>query len=125
MHSFIKNLGLCGSVALLFGTAPVHAFPRVSQQLAEEQFICFMHTNAGDSMDLRSLCGEGSDNYSGGSGSASSNSSSSSSSSSSSRSYSSGGGSSSSSGVCNVPSDRDSAGRRCGGRAASERPGGR
>jgi micrococcal nuclease len=28
-------------------------------------------------------------------------------------------------GTCNSPSDRDSAGKRCGGRAASERPGGR
>ena len=28
-------------------------------------------------------------------------------------------------GSCNYPSDRDSAGRRCGGRAASVRPGGR
>jgi micrococcal nuclease len=38
------------------------------------------------------------------------------------------GGSSSSSGSggsCNIPSDTDSAGRSCGGRAASERPGGR
>ena len=29
------------------------------------------------------------------------------------------------SGPCNYPDDRDSAGRRCGGRAASVRPGGR
>jgi hypothetical protein len=79
--------------------------------------ICYMQDNQGQMFDLTSLCGLvaspgssgsssfGAGGYSGGNFSSS--------------------GSGSGSGVCNVPSDRDARGNRCGGRAASERAGGR
>lgn len=71
--------------------------------------ICFMQNPAGQMLDMTSICG-----FAGSSPATS---------------FSSGGfsgtGGSSGDGPCNTPDDVDSAGRRCGGRAASERAGGR
>ena len=75
-------------------------------QSTEVRFpICYAKTESNLIYDLSLICGK-SDSRQGG------------------YSRSSGGGGSSE-GICNVPSDRDSAGNRCGKRAASERPGGR
>lgn len=97
------------------GAAIASPYPQVSRATAENQLRCFMHMPTGSSLNLESIC-----NYfpvivaapSGGGGGSSS-------------SGTSGGGGSSSSGRCNVASDTASDGSRCGGRAASERSGGR
>lgn len=108
----LKALVFSGVVAGAAIASP-YPYPQVSRATAENQLRCFMHMPTGSSLNLESIC-----NYvpiivaapSGG-GSSSSGSSS--------------GGGGSSSGRCNVASDRASDGSLCGGRAASERPGGR
>jgi uncharacterized membrane protein YgcG len=102
------------------GAAISAPYPQVSRATAENQLRCFMHMPTGSSsLNLESLCG-----YvptvavsagGGGGGSLSSGTVSSGG----------GGGGGSSSGPCNVASDRASDGSLCGGRAASERSGGR
>jgi len=101
------------------GAAIASPYPQVSSATAENQLRCFMHMPTGSSLNLESIC-----NYvpvvvaapsGGGGGSTSSGSVSSGG----------GGGGGSSSGSCNNPSDTASDGSRCGGRAASARPGGR
>lgn len=88
------------------------SFPKVSKKQAEES-ICFMHSSNGASFDLSALCSSGL-----------SNSSSTSSQATSVTPTSAAAAASNTGGVCNFPDQLDSAGRRCGDRAASRRPGG-
>lgn len=67
--------------------------------------VCYAQTESDSIYDLSLICGRSNGNQGGYNRSS--------------------GGGGSSKGICNVPSDRDSAGNRCGKRAASERPGGR
>jgi hypothetical protein len=92
-------------------------FPVVSETYAETHLYCYALGLEGLNLDLTSLCGptppvsvgvvnpvvrsESRGSVGGG-----------------------GGGSSRAGGPCRLPTDRDSAGNPCGGRAASERPGG-
>lgn len=111
------------ALAVVVATAPAMAspYPQTSQTAAERDLRCYMHlNNSSRSLDLTSIC----NNLIVVPGAAGSSPVSSSSSTTVSGGTS-GSGSSSSSGPCNFPTDRDSLGRLCGGRAASERPGGR
>jgi hypothetical protein len=83
---------------------------RQSFEVSQNSTLCYAQTNTPRTFDLTRLCGSvgvesnsgGVSSYSGGSNP-----------------------SASPSGVCNVPSDTASDGSRCGGRAASEKKGGR
>ncbi|MBH8564440.1 hypothetical protein I8748_20015 [Nostoc sp. CENA67] len=80
---------------------------------SNDSLICYAETNTPNTFDLTRLCGSVStppssnSNYGGGA------------------SYNTFSGGSTSTGRCNTPNDIASDGSRCGGRAASERPGGR
>jgi hypothetical protein len=88
-----------------------HKFPNIDRTQSVPN--CYAQTHNTRNFDLTRLCGfiptssSSSGGYTGGGG------------------YSSGNSSGGSGGVCNVPSDTASDGSHCGGRAASEKKGGR
>lgn len=114
-----KPLSATLTIGLLLAVSlPVRAagypFPTVTRRVAERDLPCYMH-NPGrpTSLNLARLCGNIPLPTAAPASSAPSTNS---------NMAVSGSGDG---GVCNVPSDRDSSGRLCGGRAASERAGGR
>jgi len=117
---------LNGLAILFAGSAfanPDPSFPKVSRAIAEQQ-ICYMHSAKGFSLDLSSLCGT--PTVASGFNTISSRSANTSSSLKTYPSFSGLSGSpSSKSGKCDFSWQTDSLGRKCGGRAASRRPGGR
>ncbi|NMF84622.1 hypothetical protein [Nodosilinea sp. P-1105] len=98
----LKALVFSGVVAGAAIASP-YPYPQVPRATAENQLRCFMHIPAGSSsLNLESLCGYVPTVVIPAGGAI-------------------GGGGSS--GPCNSPDDRASDGSRCGGRAASVRPG--
>jgi hypothetical protein len=56
--ALISTLGLFTCAGT--GAAIALPYPEVSRSFAENQLYCYMHTEEGASLDLRSLCGAGS-----------------------------------------------------------------
>lgn len=114
------------SIVMLAGSAVAQTQPNFEQALykslyptgSNNSFICYAETNTPNTFDLTRLCG-----FVSAPSSVSTPSSSNSSYGGASYNRFSGGGTST--GRCNTPNDIASDGSRCGGRAASERPGGK
>lgn len=122
MRKLLSSI-ILSSIVLLPATAfakPMSktGYPVVSRKQAQD-FICYAHTEDRKGLDLRGLCGVINSTSTSKSGVGGVNS------------LGSGIpgisniGDGTSTGKCDFPDQLDSAGRRCGGRAASERPGGK